>query len=229
MDATGSVTPGMGQAEVVQESEQKLKQQGLAIKASQCPAWGGNGRSKMKTMKKMITLLAVVGLVLAVAGSALAGTVVDGWTVIDNEDSADALGSHTKNGENGNTNGGPPNWASNMDYYATSQGDSATWTFIALTPGTYEVAVSWEGGSSNRATDSPFSINGGTAIDINQELTPTGTPTLNDGSKDVLFQTIDAAVTVAGTTLTVVLTDDANQFVIADAVAIKLVPPSAPP
>ena len=182
-------------------------------------------------MKKTITLLAVAGLVLAVAGSALAGTVVDGWTVIDNEDpeTADAYGSHTKVGADGDTNGGPPNWGDNMDYYTAGTGsDSATWSFINLTPGTYEVAVSWEGGSGNRATNSPFSINGGTAIDINQKLTPTGTPTLNDGSENVLFQTIDAAVTVAGTTLTVVLTDDANEFAIADAVAIKLVAATPP-
>ena len=174
----------------------------------------------------MTSFAAVAGLVLALAPAAQAATIISGWTVIDNEDSADAFGSHTKVGADGDTNDPSiPNWGANMDYYAAGTGsDSATWSFINLTNGTYEVAVSWEGLSTNRATDSPFSINGGTAIDINQKLTPTGTPTLNDGSKDVLFQTLATDIIVTGGTLTVVLTDDADGFVIADAAAIRLIP-----
>ena len=106
--------------------------------------------------------------------------------------------------------------------------DKATWTFTGLTPGLFDVAATWSP-QSNRATDAPYTLYAGSVpqatIDVNQELAP-GDFT-DDGTQwDTLFNSF----AVSGTSLTVELTDDADQFVIADAVRIERVGdlPNAP-
>ena len=113
-------------------------------------------------------------------------------------------------------------------------GEFATWSYTGLTDGTYAVAVSYSN-LPNRPTNAPYSINGGTAITVNQETAAAGSPTLNDGANNVLFDTLSSSVMVTGGTLSVVLNDVANpspgptNFAIADAVAIRLVTPVPEP
>jgi hypothetical protein len=94
----------------------------------------------------------------------------------------------------------------------------ATWSFQNVLPGQYEVFVTWEGGP-DRATDAPFTILDGSmqllAVDVNQEPEP-----IADSIAGMRpFQSF-GEFTVTGDTLVVRLTNDANQFVVADAVRI---------
>lgn len=111
-----------------------------------------------------------------------------------------------------------PSFNGNARYNSAGVGnDSATWNFTGLAPDVaYIVGTTWSA-HSNRATDSPFTITGGVnpfTVDVNQELSP----------NDFTFQGKNwealGTVTPTSSTLTVELTDDANQFVVADAVGI---------
>jgi uncharacterized protein (DUF2141 family) len=111
-----------------------------------------------------------------------------------------------------------------------SGGDTATWTFAGLQSGTYRVSATWTE-HSTRATDAPYTINGGTAIDINQQLassdvlsTPAGT-VIQDVGSGVFFADLNLTFAHAGGDLTVVLSDTANQFVIADAIRVERTAP----
>ncbi len=102
----------------------------------------------------------------------------------------------------------------------------ATWAFDGLTPGNYVVAATWTT-NQNRATNAPYSIRDGVGGDllekilVNQELAP-------DDFLDVGANWENLAlVTITGSTLVVELSNDANQFVIAD--AIRLQPTLDPP
>ncbi|MFP6693459.1 MAG: SdrD B-like domain-containing protein, partial [Pirellulales bacterium] len=100
--------------------------------------------------------------------------------------------------------------------------DTATWTFTNLTPGVYAVAATWVE-YTNRAIDAPYSIYDGfvdpgnliATIDVDQQIAPDD---FNDLGAD--WESL-SAVTISGNTLSVQLTDDANGFVIADAVRIE--------
>lgn len=99
-----------------------------------------------------------------------------------------------------------------------SGANTATWTFSGLTPNMYyQVAATWFP-NGNRATNSPFTVTGGSApatARLNQQLAP------NDLSdQGASFEQI-AVYKVTGTTLTVTLSDlGTNGYVIADAVRI---------
>jgi hypothetical protein len=110
-------------------------------------------------------------------------------------------------------------------YSAAGTGTNvAAWTFD-VTPGQYRVAATWLP-HSNRATDAPYQIYDGaaapanlaSAIDVNQELTPND---FTDAGS--AWEQIDT-VTVTGNTLTVTLSNAANQYVIADAIRIERLP-----
>lgn len=105
-------------------------------------------------------------------------------------------------------------------------GDTATWTFTGLASGRYAVATTWRA-EANRATDAPFSVYDGAAIpanlldtqDLNQQVGP------NDFSEDgVFWEELVGSFNVTSGTLTVTLTDDADNFVIADAVRVIRLP-----
>ena len=106
---------------------------------------------------------------------------------------------------------------------------SATWSFANLEPGFFEVAVTWTA-NRNRATDAPFSVfdaadvNGQSlqTIEVNQRLAPGD---FNDEGTNWHRLGI---VSITGDGLTVQLTNDADRFVIADAVRIQSVPPPPP-
>ena len=106
---------------------------------------------------------------------------------------------------------------------------TATWEF-AVTPGVYEVAATWLE-YPNRATDAPYSVYDGLpvggstlveTVDVNQKFAP------DDFYNQVWWETI-GEYTITSNTLTVRLTNDANGYVIADAVRIKCIDDTTPP
>ncbi|MFP6692621.1 MAG: choice-of-anchor D domain-containing protein, partial [Pirellulales bacterium] len=106
-----------------------------------------------------------------------------------------------------------------LDYNAAGFGnDVATWTFDGLTPGEYRVSATWVP-YANRATDAPYTVlNGGAAlktVNVNQELPPNDFNDLGSSWEDLGF------FTITGDTLVVELSDDANGYVIADAIRIE--------
>ena len=117
---------------------------------------------------------------------------------------------------------------SDVCYAPGGSGSSeATWTFRDLAPGNYQVSATW-GPHPNRATDAPYTIhddiNAAVVVDVNQRLAPCG---VTDAA--VNWQVLSSSFTVTGDTLTVRMTNDANGYVIADAIRIQLVvpPPAA--
>ncbi len=104
------------------------------------------------------------------------------------------------------------------DYHAAGDGSGvATWTFASLPAGNYQVFTRWIP-FLNRATNAPFTIYDGNTplatIPVNQQLAPTG-----DISNGITWQSL-GTFTVTGNTLRVRLSDNANGYVIADAVRI---------
>ena len=118
------------------------------------------------------------------------------------------------------------------DVHYRGKGDGSNtveWEFADLPPGIYDVSATWYG-ASNRATDAPYTVYDGNGtqlddVDVNQELQPVGGPDTGDGTK---WQTIFNDVLVVdegdGTgTLVVELSDDANEWVFADAMLVEYV------
>lgn len=108
---------------------------------------------------------------------------------------------------------------------AGSGGDTATWQFTSLASGEYDVMTRWVP-FLNRATNAPYSIFDGTdrrgGVRVNQQQPP------NDVEAAGTTWERLGTVNVLSGTLTVVLSDDANGFVIADAVRIVRRPSAAP-
>ncbi|MCK5708969.1 MAG: hypothetical protein KAI07_00400, partial [Deltaproteobacteria bacterium] len=107
-----------------------------------------------------------------------------------------------------------------IDFSPAGEGNTATWSFTDLPNGTYHVSTTWDP-SQDRASNAPFSIaDGGAPLNvlINQELAP-------DDFQDagVSWETL-GLINVTSNKLTVTLNDDANEFVIADAVRIERLP-----
>lgn len=90
----------------------------------------------------------------------------------------------------------------------------AAWDFQVPEPGVYAVWATWTA-HRNRATDAPYSINGGPAVRVNQERLPEGV--LLDGRPWQHLGDIE----VKNGRLTVTLSDDANEYVIADAIRVE--------
>ena len=173
-------------------------------------------------MKLKASAILAATLISSLASQA-AVVAVDGWTVIDNSFADDASGTYTEAGT-WNDVGETDHWGS-TSRWGNSTGATVTWEFLGLANGTYEVAASWSV-LGNRPADSPFSVQGGPTIAVNQKIAASGSPTLNDGSKDIPFELLTATAIVTDGTLNVVLTDTlgGNPFPIADAIAIRAVP-----
>jgi len=95
-----------------------------------------------------------------------------------------------------------------------SGSNTATWRPDLPQAGNYAVYAWWTT-AGNRATDAPYTIHydgGSQTIDVNQEI---------NGQQ---WNYLGTFAFVAGTAGSVVLSDDANQYVIADAVKFKPVP-----
>ncbi len=106
-----------------------------------------------------------------------------------------------------------------------SGGAVAEYTFTGLAAGYYQVSATWTE-SSNRATDAPFTILDDTTslvtVDVNQKLEPIA-DAVYAGRK---FQHLGEPVAISSGNLVVQLTNDANGFVIADAIHLEIVLPS---
>lgn len=96
-------------------------------------------------------------------------------------------------------------------------GKFCTWAFDNLRPGTYRVSATWSV-HPNRATNAPYTISGGASpltVRVNQQAAPADFSEAGVGWKDLTLYAH------AGGTLRVVLSNDANGYVIADAVRIE--------
>jgi hypothetical protein len=110
--------------------------------------------------------------------------------------------------------------------------ETATWTFTDLADGNYRVSTTWSP-LYNRVDDAPYSLDGGAGVfdlDVDQRITP-GSFVDENG---VAWFDLNLSYLVVGGTLTVTLTNDANNFprdsydlangVIADAIRIEYLP-----
>ena len=109
----------------------------------------------------------------------------------------------------------------------TFGGGSATWTFLGLENGEYEVAASWSY-SGNRAPDAFYTVQGSSAIVVNQKVEATGGPLLTDDLfQEISFQMLTISALVTDGTLTVTINDGPGSNVVdavADAIAIQAIP-----
>lgn len=117
-------------------------------------------------------------------------------------------------------------YRNDVRYSAAGAGaDAAAWTFTNLAPGRYRVSTTWSP-YFNRATNAPFTVFDGAlaaaTVQVNQELAPNDFTDAGAAWEDL------GVFTVTGSTLTVRLTDAANEYVIADAVRVERVGDLAP-
>jgi subtilase family serine protease len=117
----------------------------------------------------------------------------------------------------------PGGYSGNYQYHHAASGtDTAIWQATGLSAGSYAVATTWNA-SSNHATNATYQIYDGSTlvqtVTVDQTKTPTGGGTYNNFS----FQTL-GTVSISSGTLKVVLLDNGNGDVVADAVAITGAP-----
>ncbi len=109
------------------------------------------------------------------------------------------------------------------DVHFAAAGDgskTATWTF-STSPGRYRFAATWTT-HANRATNARFTVSEGTtelgSFEVNQELAPDD---FTDGG--TTWEYLGGTYDITGSTVSVRLSDAANQYVIADAVSLQRV------
>jgi hypothetical protein len=108
----------------------------------------------------------------------------------------------------------------NERYVAPGTGaNTATWQAPGLSAGLYDVEIDWTA-FANRATNASYQVYDGATLlatlQVNQQLTPTGGSTIGG----VPFQSL-GRFTVNSGTLKVVLSDNANGYVIADGLLVQ--------
>lgn len=133
------------------------------------------------------------------------------WQLVDDGDPGFAI-------ESGNWGNGTLGYQGDTRWAIGTGGTQvAAWTFF-VTPGRYLVSATW-GASANRATDAPYTIYDGstalTTVRVNQKVAP------NDFEADGTSWELLAAVDITGSPLIVRLSDDANEYVMADAIRIE--------
>lgn len=100
----------------------------------------------------------------------------------------------------------------------------ATWLVAGLVPGgTYEVSVTYTP-HINRASNAPYSVNGSPPILVNQQVAPNDIQDQGFGWKKLGIFAADSQGNIA-----VTLNNNANGYVLADAVRILNVTPPPPP
>jgi hypothetical protein len=115
-------------------------------------------------------------------------------------------------------------YAVDWTYHAASSGGTnvAQWAVTGITPGRFEVYVTWVP-FNNRATNAPFAVYDGTTQEavfrLNQQNVPTGDVWY--GGRP--FQRLGTVFNISATSLSVRLTDGADNYVIADAVVLARV------
>ncbi|MBW2528810.1 MAG: hypothetical protein JRI23_31835, partial [Deltaproteobacteria bacterium] len=100
---------------------------------------------------------------------------------------------------------------------AAGNGDFRARWELPVTPGTYDVAATWQP-AANRATDATYVVQGTHTVSVDQELAPASFV-----EQGTAWEELAAGVTVTGTTLSVELSNLANEYVIADAIRIERV------
>jgi hypothetical protein len=106
---------------------------------------------------------------------------------------------------------------SDVRWHAGGTGaNAATWQVTNLTPGEYQVLATWLE-SANRATNAPFTVYDGSTVDgvlsVNQQNPPTADATLGGRPFEIL-----GTFNISSTSMSVTLSDDANGYVVADAI-----------
>ena len=118
--------------------------------------------------------------------------------------------------------GGDVQWA------AKNSCCTATWSFTGLTAGTYQVSATWVA-NTNRASNAPYRIYDGlvgpgdllATVRVDQRTAPSG---FSEGG--VMWDNLGAGFyTITADTLSVTLADDADAYVIADAIRIERTSP----
>ena len=141
----------------------------------------------------------------------LGGTVGSG-PIVDNDGGAPG---YLEAGPGWATSGVAGYGGTTRYHAAGTASQTATWTASGLTPGSYDVQVTW-GAAANRATNAPYRIYDGATliatVRVDQTRAPSG-PVLGGQP----FQSL-GTFAIAGSSLRVVLGSDANNLVSADAV-----------
>jgi hypothetical protein len=180
----------------------------------------------MNNTSKLPSLLLAGILTTAITAQAAIVTV-DGWTVNDDSFTNDAAGTYSEVSPFSVDSGAADNGHWNDTSRFTFGGGSATWTFLGLENGEYEVAASWSY-SGNRAPDAFYTVQGSSAIVVNQKVEATGGPLLTDGLfQEISFQMLTISALVTDGTLTVTINDGPGSNVVdavADAIAIQAIP-----
>jgi hypothetical protein len=180
----------------------------------------------MNNTSKLSSLL-LAGILTSSLTAQAAIVTVDGWTVNDDSFTDDAAGTYSEvspfNASSGDADNGHWNDTSRF----TFGGGSATWTFLGLENGEYEVAASWSY-SGNRAPDAFYTVQGSSAIVVNQKVEATGGPLLTDAlDQEISFQMLTISALVTDGTLTVTINDGpggSTVDAVADAIAIQAIP-----
>jgi hypothetical protein len=98
-------------------------------------------------------------------------------------------------------------------------GDTATWTFPGLSPGTYQVAATWAGSSSNSGSAS-YQVFDGSAVGALISADQTANP--NDFQDNGVWWEDLATVVISSGQLSLVLTDNATtRRVVADTIRLQ--------
>jgi len=142
---------------------------------------------------------------------------------------AGAVGRTIDNGDPGYTESGSgwkgatTGWEGDSRTHSKGNGSNkATWAFTGLPNGTYQVATQFPAAGKN-ATNAPFRVNGSLAT-VDQKTSPND---LELGALQGLWENLGTFAVTNGT-LTVVLSDAANNTVVADRMRIWFVAPPAP-
>lgn len=148
---------------------------------------------------------------------AAAPVAVVGAVIVDNLDPGyqEVGGGWSGVGASGGYNG-------TYRYAWAGSGSAATWQLTGLAAGNYKVQTTWLP-YSNRATNAPYQIYDGSTllqtVLVNQQTAPVAGTTVNS----TVFQTL-GTYNVSSGTLKVVLSSNANNYVIADAVRVFALP-----
>jgi len=114
----------------------------------------------------------------------------------------------------------------NSKYTGSGSGTKlATWTFTGLTPGWYRIGATWVE-QANRTKNAPYSVYDNTtllgSVTLNQELAPDGWTDFGSGTEFTYIVNPNSwgYWRIASTTLKVVLTDNVEDYVFADAIIV---------
>jgi hypothetical protein len=125
----------------------------------------------------------------------------------------------------------PEFYEDDVSWAEAGAGESTvTFAFTGLTPGAYRVSTTWLTVPEyihNRATNAPFTIAGGMSdltVLVDQTLNPGDYPgSFSDAGST--WMDLSTSYTITGSTLTVTLSNDADNYVVADAVRIERISP----